>query len=300
MNYRVLEKESLHRCPACEADVQKISIKFAQLDRYGFPAITNWCQCCDLLYLNPRPSLGAYSEFYNSGTYRRLIKAFSGKEDDHLIPQDRVIQVVSMLKNHVPNRSLSVLNIGGTRADFEALSEHLSIVNYVCLNPGAEEAGEGYKTVPQTLESYEPEGDFFDVICLLGTINHLTNPGMAFKKISQMMTPDSIFIFDFKDPIAKMSRMTQPVGGLQFDHATYPTRRTLGVMLKNAGLGLQLWHTDNHRLYTFIVNRDSGSSLVDIFAVLESPLIERLQRRARRIPLRLVLKVLRSITGSFR
>jgi hypothetical protein len=300
VNYRALEKESLYSCPACEADVQKISLKFAQLDRYGFPAITNWCRCCDLLYLNPRPSPDAYSAFYNSGTYRRLIKAFSGKEDDHLIPQARVIQVVSMLKNHVPNRSLSVLNIGGTRADFEALSEHLSIGNYVCLNPGEEEAGEGYETVPQTLESYEPEEDLFDVICLLGTINHLTNPGVAFKKISQMMAPDSIFIFDFKDPIAKMSRMTQPVGGLQFDHATYPTRRTLGVMLKNAGLGLKLWHTENHRLYTFIVNRDSGSSLVDIFAVLESPLIERLQRRAQRLPFRLVLKVLRSITGSFR
>jgi hypothetical protein len=300
VDYRLVEKESLHHCPACKADVHANSTPFARLDRYGFPVITHWCQCCDLLYINPRPTPDAYKKFYDSGDYRRLITAFSGHEDDHLLPQARVMQLASMLKAHVPNRPLSVLNIGGTRADYEVLLGHISMGRYVCLNPGEEEAGEGYEVLPHTLETYSPQGDVFDVVCLLGTLNHLTEPGAAFGKIARMMTPDSIFVFDYKDPLAKMARMTQPIGGLQFDHATYPTRRTLGVMMRAAGLGLQTWHTDNQRLFTFIAAQDPGAALPDILAVNESSVIDGLRHRARRLPRRLSLQVLGSMMGANR
>lgn len=297
VDYRLLEKESLLHCPACNADAHTNSTPFARLDRYGFPVATYWCQSCDLLYINPRPTSDAYNTFYDSGDYRRLITSFSGHEDDHLLPQARVIQLASMLKAHAPSRPLSVLNIGGTRADYEVLSEHISIGHYVCLNPGEEEAGEGYKVLPHTIETYSPQGDVFDVVCLLGTLNHLTEPGAAFGKIARILTRGSLFVFDYKDPLAKMSRMTQPIGGLQFDHATYPTRRTLGVIMRAAGLGLQTWHTDNQRLYTFIAVRDSVEALPAILAVRESSLIDGLRHRARRLPRRLTLQVLRSIMG---
>lgn len=300
VDYRLVEKESLHHCPACKADVHANSTPFARLDRYGFPVATNWCQSCDLLYINPRPTPDVYKMFYDSGDYRRLITAFSGHEDDHLLPQARVQQLASLLQAHVPNRPLAVLNIGGTRADYEVLAGHISMGRYVCLNPGENEAGEGYEVLPQTLETYSPQGDVFDVVCLLGTLNHLTKPGEAFGKIARMMALGSVFVFDFKDPLAKMARMTQPIGGLQFDHTTYPTRRTLGVMLQAAGLGLRAWHTDNHRLYTFIAALGSGAALPDILAVHESSLIDGLRHRARRLPRRLALQVLRSIMGAHR
>ncbi len=297
VSYRHIEKESLHQCPACQANIQENSIPFAQLDRYGFPVNTNWCHQCDLLYINPRPTTAAYKSFYDSGDYRRLISAFSGHEDDHIMPQARVMQLALLLKPNVPNRPLSVLNIGGTRADYEALAGHIDMSRYVCLNPGEEEAGEGYEVLPQSLETYSPKGEVFDVVCLLGTLNHLSEPGEAFGKIARMMGSDSVFVFDFKDPIAKMSRMRQPIGGLQFDHATYPTRRTLGLIMRAAGLGLQTWHSDNQRLYTFIAVRNYGAAVPEILAVPESSLIDGLRYRARRLPRRLILQVLRKVMG---
>jgi len=298
VSYRLIEKESLHQCPACQANVQGNSTHFARLDRYGFPVTTNWCQQCDLLYINPRPTTDVYKRFYDSGDYRRLISAFSGHEDDHLLPQARVMQLASLLKAAVSNRPLSVLNIGGTRADYEVLAGHIAISRYICLNPGEVEAGEGYEVLPQTLETYSPQGEVFDVVCLFGTLNHLSEPGEAFGKISRMMGSESLFVFDFKDPIVKMSRMRQPIPGLQFDHATYPTRRTLGVMMRAAGLCLQTWHTDNQKLYTFIAVRDSGAAdFPDVLAVRESSLIAELRHRARRLPRRLTLQVLRSVIG---
>ena len=141
VDYRLVEKESVHQCPACKADVHESSIPFARLDRYGFPVTTSWCQRCDLLYVSPRPTPTAYKAFYDSGDYRRLIAAFSGREDDHRLPQSRVQQLASFLAAHVPNRPLSVLNIGGTRADYEVLAGHIAMGRYVCLNPGENEAG---------------------------------------------------------------------------------------------------------------------------------------------------------------
>ena len=298
VDYQFLANEAVQQCPACRVDVNKSSILFSRLDRYGFPVITNWCQCCDLLYINPCPTPDAYKVFYDSGDYRRLISAFSGSEDDHFLAHSRVQQIVSLLRAHVPNRPLSVLNIGGTQADYEVLACHIAISRYVCLNPGEKEAGEGYEVWPQTLEAFSPEGNVFDVVCLFGTLNHLTKPGEAFSKIGRMMAPGSIFVFDYKDPLAKMARMSQPIGGLQFDHATYPTRRTLGVMLKAAGLGLRDWHTENQRVYNFIAALDSLPVLPEILAASESPLINELRLRARRLPRRLALQALISIIRS--
>lgn len=295
MNYRLIEKELLHHCPVCKADVRADSIPFGQLDRYGFPVTSSWCRCCDALYINPRPTPDAYEVFYGSGDYRRLISAFSGQEDDHLLPQARVKQLASLMHAYVPRRPLSILNIGGTRADYEVLASHLSMGQYICLNPGKHEAGEGYTILPQTLETYSPQSDTFDIVCLLGTLNHLMEPGEAFKKIAQMMAPGSIFVFDFKDPLAKMARMTQPIGGLQFDHTTYPTLRTLGIMLQAAGLGLRAWHTDNQRLYSFIAARGSEETLPPLLVTHQSFLIDELLLRARRLPRRLALKSLCSV-----
>ena len=295
VDFRGLDKETLTTCPACGASILQHATPFAHLDRYGFPVQTMWCRACDLLFLNPRPTSAAYKTFYDAGAYRRLITAFSGREDDHLLPQERVRQLALLLKAYVPDRPLSVLNIGGTRADYEILATHISIGRYVCLNPGESEAGEGYEVVPATLEAYIPQGDIFDVICLFGTLNHLTEPGDAFKKIYQMTGPTSAFVLDFKDPVAKMARMTQPIGGLQFDHAVYPTRRTLGVMLDAAGLTLRTWHTDNQRLYTFIAARGADRPLPEVLKAQESPVIEAMRQRAERGHRRLAIQALRTL-----
>lgn len=294
VDYSRLDNETLTACPACGACVELHAVPFAHLDRYGFPVQTMWCRACDLLFVNPRPTSVAYNKFYDEGVYRRLIAAFSGHEDDHLLPQERVRQLASLMKSHVPQRSLSVLNIGGTRSDYDVLSQHIAMSRYVCLNPGEKEAGEGYEVIPQSLETYVPRGETFDVICLLGTLNHLTQPGEAFNKIANMMSMASVFVFDFKDPVVKMMRMAQPIGGLQFDHAVYPTRRTLGIMLETAGMRLHAFHTDNQRLYTFIATRDTDLDQLEIVRVRESTLIEALRRRTTRLPRRLALLALRA------
>lgn len=290
-------KETLHECPSCKKEVKECSKKFAYLDRYGFATESLWCTNCHLIYLNPRLTIESYSQFYDTGTYRRLISAFSGREDDHLVPQERVTQIANLLNAHLPNKAVSIFNIGGTRADYDFIKRHLNIERYICLNPGATEGGGGYELIPEGLEGFDPNGQKFDVIFLLGTLNHLSEPRLAFQKVSELMHDESVFVYDFKDPIKKMKKMNQPVGGLQFDHPTYPTIQTLQWLHTDSGLQLKAFHTENHRLYTLFAGKNVVNPVNLPSTIDEDIDLEWLSKRALKIPRKITLNALRSLLG---
>ncbi len=293
-------KDTVSSCPFCNVKVA-YSVPFARLDRYGFPVETHLCTKCSGLFVSPRLSPSEYSLFYDSGAYRNLIKSFSGKTDYHVLPQDRVNEVVSLIRPYMPEKSISVLNIGGTRPDYDLLSKVLDISNYVCMNPGVQEAGDGYEVWPYTIEQMPRVKQSFDLICLLGTINHLTEPNLAFSNISKLMNDDSLFVFDFKDPIAKMSPMSQPIGALQFDHPTYPSLSTLGQLLHSNGLTLLTYQTLNDKLYTFIATRNSTSSTVPpIFNRNSLKHLNNFRTKTSRVPRKLLLKSFLTLIPTFK
>lgn len=297
IDYKMLEKERLDYCPACSSEVSKNAVIFSTLDRYGFPDTKHWCHFCDAFFLNPRLTSGSYQKFYDSGAYRCLISAYSGKEEGHSLPQKRVESLVAVLKPIISERQggFSVLNVGGTRADFEVLSPFLNINKYLCLNPGESEAGSGYEVINSSFEDFTDLNNKFDLLFLLGTLNHLTLPGENFKKIASLMKSDSLFIFDFKDPVAKMLRTTQPIGALQFDHAVYPTRRTVEIMLLAAGMKYIVNYDEKQRLYTFIASTSFVESNCIFSDLKERAVIESLRGRNKKMPRGRILKVIRNI-----
>lgn len=288
--YDELHMERLSECPACGVSVDKNAINFSEIDRYGFPTNIQRCGICDLFFVNPRPVEAEYANMYNSGKYRKLIHALSGKDDDHKMPQKRVMEVVSFLKPIVAGRPLKILNIGGTPSDYYALKDHLQIERYVCVNPGLDEAGSGYEVWPTSFERCDKESEVFDLICLFGTINHLLDPKSVFLKVSKFMNKKSIFVFDYKDPINKMERMRYPTSALQFDHSTYPTFKTLGILMDKAKLELISSQTLNKRLYTFAAKKSDKPKLDPLFEQNQLANILRLARSSTWTPKRLILK----------
>lgn len=294
IDYDKLITEKLTACPACDASVVNSSLNFSNLDRYGFPTQVQRCKVCELFFVNPRPIEEEYAKMYDSGKYRKLIHALSGKDDDHKMPQKRVSEVVSFLMDHVAQRPLKILNIGGTPSDYHALKEHLTIERYVCVNPGLDEAGTGYEVWPYSFEICEKDAEFFDLVCLFGTINHLLDPRSVFQKIPKYMDDEAIFVFDYKDPIKKMNRMNNPVGALQFDHPTYPTFKTLGILMQQAKLELISSQTLNKKLYTFATRVSDKPTLDPIFDQDQADEISGMSKYLGRTPKRLFAKAMLS------
>lgn len=297
-DYRNAPKESLSVCPGCGASVAEQTEAFCSWDRYGYGTETRWCCQCDMLFVNPRLTPAAYAAFYDEGIYRRLIKAFSGKSNEHELPQERVLRLGQLLQETLKDRPVSTLNIGGTRADYDVLSRVLTLRDYLCLNPGGDDAGDGYRVEKTTLEEFDGKGQTYDLICLFGTLNHLLLPLLSFQKIASLLAPGGIFVFDFKDPLAKMERVAHPSGALQFDHAVYPTHQTLYHMLDRVGLACLSRTTDNGRVFFYSVS--GRGSIVEPVASpgSEKARIQEFQAKAKRLPLGLVRRAVTSFIRS--
>jgi hypothetical protein len=84
---RHYERQLVSVCNVCGSDRNAI---VAQPDRYG-PARTAMCLNCGLFFLMDRLTDEGYSEFYKSGTCRRLVSAFtSAKQAIEEIQTDQV------------------------------------------------------------------------------------------------------------------------------------------------------------------------------------------------------------------
>ena len=219
-----------------------------------------------------------------------MIKAYSGKTDAHKLPQKRVLEISKLLQKYIPQKALSVINIGGTPADYMFLKNEINIKDYTCLNPGLDEAGEGYVVINSGIEDYQPNGRTFDVIFMLGTINHLSEPLDAFSKISKLMNSNSLFVFDYKDPLSKMKSMSHPVGSLQIDHPTYPTLKTLSTLHNLLKLHIKCVKTHNKKLYTFILSKRQESNQNIPFNLNEYSEITHLSKKALKLPKKILLK----------
>ncbi|MDD3289196.1 MAG: hypothetical protein PHX43_09405 [Alphaproteobacteria bacterium] len=246
-----------------------------------------------MIFVNPRLTSECYGRLYDEGIYRAIISAFSGKTDGHILPQKRIIRLVSLLKEQFGEKPLSILNIGGTRADYDALKAGLQVKDYLCINPGGEEAGCGYKVEKTTIEDFNSQGRLFDVVCLFGTLNHLLWPLRSFKKIESLLSSDGVFAFDDKDPIAKMLSMRHPAGALQFDHAVYPTKYTLSHMFRDSGLSCLSYDTDNQRVFFFLAGKiTAGAGKQDFFDVEQEKIsLQLLKKRASKIRPKLFLQL---------
>lgn len=298
-DYSAAPKEKLACCPGCGGPLDSSVVPFAAFDRYGFATQTSWCRRCDMLFVNPRLTAEAYAAFYDEGSYRALIYAFCGGGDGHTTPQKRVLRQAALLKEQLGDRPVSVLNVGGTRADYDALRAQLSLKDYLCLNPGGEEAGDAYAVEKTVLEAYDGGGRTFDLVCLFGTLNHLLWPLRSFRIVASLLAPDGLFAFDFKDPLVKMSRMSHPAGALQFDHPVYPTQRTLRHLLDESGLRCAARQTDDGRVFSFFARHAQDGRAQDALEAIPSPSdeIEIQRRRASRVSpgilLRAVLSAIR-------
>ncbi|MFN3821788.1 MAG: class I SAM-dependent methyltransferase, partial [bacterium] len=104
-----IPREHLHQCDLC--DSKRFAI-ISWLDRYGFKEVYMLCMNCGLIFLNPRPTLAGYQEFY-SGIYRRLV----GSTKDKLIEEEERYSrnLVKYLKlANVIKPGMKALDVGGS------------------------------------------------------------------------------------------------------------------------------------------------------------------------------------------
>jgi SAM-dependent methyltransferase len=177
-------------------------------DRYGMGLHTVYCRQCGLLFLNPRPTASAMSEFYRDH-YRRFYESVTVPDEGYLERgalrkrADHVVDVVSRYADRAGGEhDVRFLDIAGAEGTFLKCVREAFPDAYLCgvePNPQFAEYARshaGAHIYTGRLEDYlcsaEREALPFDVITLNHVLEHFSSPREALVGIRDLLASDGI------------------------------------------------------------------------------------------------------------
>ncbi|MEX1248255.1 MAG: class I SAM-dependent methyltransferase [Anaerolineales bacterium] len=233
-------KEWVELCNLC---VGNYFVQLCDRDRYGFTANAYACGRCGLVFLNPRLTGTAYSDFY-ARVYRPLVSAYHGRVIDAKSIQgeqgeyarERAEFAAPFLGRRPGGR---LLDIGGSTG---VVAQHFSQrFGYagVVLDPSAEELREakarGLSTIHGLFEGTDFGSEKFDLLLLCQTIDHLLDISVTLTKVRECLTEGGIFFFDIVDLRAAYLRHWNINEVIKIDHPYYLTQETTEAFLRQKG-----------------------------------------------------------------
>lgn len=209
---------------------------FVGRDRYGFVSTKAQCPHCGLAWLDDRPSAEWYSNFYASGTYRKLVSAYHGRDVMATIHAEQKAYAEQLIK-HLPEGDsfgMVALDIGGSTG---VVAEHIASIGYhaVVIDPAAEQLPDGFFTVAnESFETWKPWGTDYDLILLCQTIDHLLEPRSCLEKIRGLLASDGLFFVDILDTEQEVAEKGWQQT-LKIDHCFYFTDKSARLLLSATG-----------------------------------------------------------------
>ncbi len=228
----------------CNVCRQKNTYPIAQMDRYGFAVTCLECKNCQTAWLTPRMSPADYQDFY-SHWYRPLLSAWYGKEfSAESIETDQTLyaRIVcdSLSKWIIQKNGGSLLDVGGSTGIMaQALADMFQLVPTVldpCEAELARAKQRGFATIHGQIES---TGIFekFDVITMMQTIEHLSDPRAVMLKLKCLLNPGGIIIFDCNQ--WQMQKTAKPIEMfVKIDHLHYFADYSIRWLVESCGLNL--------------------------------------------------------------
>lgn len=229
-DYSAQPKEWVDACSLCERKLD--STTDHEQDRYGYRVGVERCDC-GMVFLNPRMTKAAYSDFYASGAYRRLVSAYHGREiNAHSIkPEQRAygLRLAWLLENAIPENAKTVLDVGGSTGEVAKILKDTLNLSATILDPSPRELNEvrEAETIRGLIEDVDLGERRWDVVTVCQTIDHLLDPLGALRKLHDHIMPGGVLWVDALD--------YGRTDTLKVDHPHNFTARTLTKLIAHAG-----------------------------------------------------------------
>ena len=232
--FRYEPREYIDACPLCSYSVFTV---VAHWDRYGYQTETMVCERCGLGFLNPRLSKDEYREFYETGKYRDLVKAWQRKPTTQ--PQERetfyalelLIFLAPFIKGHK-----TLLDIGGSSGVVAREVSRAFGLEATVLDPAAKETMHtSLEVIPGLIEDWEPQGRKFDVVTICQTIDHVLDPRAALTKAREVLNPDGLLFVDIVDFLAVARKEGRLEAAVKIDHPLYWSEASAAAALTDSG-----------------------------------------------------------------
>lgn len=257
-DYAAQPKERLTCCNVCgEASLYTLT----HHDRYGYPASVDGCPKCGMVFLNPRMTPDAYTDFYIH-TYRPLVSAYHGRQiDAKTVQADQhgyTDKLVEMLRPYLGSgKYKSLLDVGGSTGIVAAGLTKAYGLEATIIDPAPDEIEEaqqlGIETVTAFVEDWDPQGKQYDLIGVFQTIDHLLDLKGTFTKLREVVAADGLLIVDIVDFRHAYLRSWSVNEGTKIDHPYYLTEMsTEGLLARTGFKPLRKWVSPD-QLHIFYV-----------------------------------------------
>jgi SAM-dependent methyltransferase len=228
------------RCNLCGGDR---FVTLTHTDRYGFPAKSDGCLRCGLVFLNPVMTADAYTEFYTD-VYRPLVSAYHGRLIDAESIQGEQREYASTRSDFIESRlrdrgCKTLLDVGGsTGVVAHVMKERFDLLATV-IDPAPLEIEVarklGLETVTAFVEDYDSGGATYDIIVLCQAVDHLLDVSLSLAKIRGLLSDWGLFFVDIVDFRAAYRRNGSVEAAVKIDHPYYLTDETMRAYLARAG-----------------------------------------------------------------
>jgi SAM-dependent methyltransferase len=232
-------------CPLCGGSQ---AIVVGEKGRFGMPVRNVCCETCACVYITPRPTLAAMTEYYRS-TYRQHYgnvgyldatgKPVSPEDSGYeaALAQWHSQQADNAIALTQPKRGASVLEVGCRHGKTLQLMRERAGIQPFGIEPGENEAeqarGAGIDCFTGALEAFEAGERRFDQIQWFHVLEHVHEPLEALLKLRGLLAPGGKLLIE-------VPNVYQPYGLLEENffqnvHLVSYSPNTLPALLRRAG-----------------------------------------------------------------
>jgi 2-polyprenyl-3-methyl-5-hydroxy-6-metoxy-1,4-benzoquinol methylase len=230
---------SAAQCPGCLGNSTKLYVV-----KNSYPI--HRCSNCELLFVHPQPSKEQLGKVYSASYFSRGNKyaaALDPKHDPNWLNDQCKVELVKRWCS-----SGTLLDIGCALGGFLAVAkehgfevEGIEIVGYA-----AEQARSrlDVKVINSDIYSAELAPETYDVITMWDVIEHLTDPNLAFEKISRALRPKGYVAFTTGDVSSAWARLTGKRWQLLTppQHLYFFSQRSMSGLLKRHSFSVKEIH----------------------------------------------------------
>jgi SAM-dependent methyltransferase len=239
-------------CPICALRQHDVLYKqrFAVVDQAtpvdGYDVVV--CERCGFAYADGIPAQATFDRYYREMSKYEYSQR-NGAESE--FDQRRLDVIADTLAARLPSRDLRILDVGCASGRLLANLRERGFPNVVGLDPSpacalAADRLYGIPVRSMTLSELASTGEKFDVLLMVGVLEHLRDLDAAYRQVQTVLTKDGTFFVEVPDVTAFADWDNAPYQDFSTEHINFFSPASLTNVMRKHGFS-PVFVEQNHR-----------------------------------------------------
>jgi len=239
-------------CPLCggwrrsSLYTQRFAVVEESIPLSGYDVVV--CDVCGFGFADGIPSQDAFDLYY-----RQMSKYEYHQRDgaESSFDRQRLARIADLLSPHIPRAASRILDVGCATGRLLANLRAHGFANVTGLDPSpvcALAAGRlyGITVVTMTLEMLASTGRQFDVVLMIGVLEHLRELTATFSQLAAVLPPGGLLYVEVPDATAFADWPNAPYQDFSTEHINFFSAQSLTQLMRRHGFH-EVWLERNHR-----------------------------------------------------